>query len=116
MTDKQFLVIILGFILIRYQLDVRAYEAFVNLRSKIADRHTVADEHEDEEVTSAYQDAYSQRIERIREEIDEYNQAPSNAHTSSGTYNLPHDDVVLEVELEPAVEEEQEIGQQEIAR
>lgn len=114
-------VTVITFVLVhRYDLDYRLYFAVKALFS--------AAEHEEEPPTieeiypvrnESFYDEYDARMEKLKKDIDMYNGAPSNApEYDSNVHNLPHNVIPMEIEEDifPAVEEEGESGQQEIAR
>lgn len=114
MTDKHVLIALIVLIIIRYQLDLMLFNAVGAFVQAIKDRFAV-DYEEEVEVEPDWQDNYDARIERMRKELDEFNQSPTNAETVPGLFNIPHESVKLDIELEPSIEVEDERGTQEIA-
>ena len=117
LETRDMLFILVLFFVIRYELDVKLIE-----RYKAHKLNKLIDSFDDDAVEhplDPYQrdyDEYDKRIERMRDEIELYNKLPSNADEGAGVYNLPHQQVTMEMEIEPSVEEEDEQGYQEIAR
>lgn len=112
------------FAVLRYDVDVKLLERYKSHKlNKLIDSF---DEEElsseapaDDQVVDPYQrdyDEYDKRIERMRDELETFNHAPSNAEESPGVFNIPHQQVVVELDIEPSVEEENETGYQEYIR
>lgn len=111
--------ILLGvmFFLIRYDLDFRIAAWIGSLiKSSNADEEVPTIEEIYPIRDKSYYDKYDSRLEQIKEEIEAYNNSDNNADELMGVKNLPHETINMIPEVEPAVEEEEEIGIQEIAR
>jgi len=118
MTDKHVLIALIVLIIIRYQLDVRIYNVIIYLFTRQdddADGDDFPTEQREEQPPIDWTDNYDSRIEQMKNEIDEFNKSPNNAETAPGVYNIPHESIKLDIDLQPAVEEEEEVGPQEIA-
>lgn len=109
--------IMLVFFICRYDLDYRLFAFIARLwfakdtdeeLPTIQDIYPVRDE--------SFYEKYDERMNTLQQEIDNYNNAPSDAVELMGVKNIPHELVEMTAELEPAVEEEDEQGPQEIAR
>jgi len=124
MTDIQFIIVITLFFMIRYDLDGLFYNYIAHFFVRPADddenfyddSNAIRDSSLHALHVGRNYDSYDERIERMRAELQAFNSAPSNAETSPGTYNLPHEDVVMPIDMEPAVEEECELGPQEYSK
>lgn len=120
-----YMTLVILFFIIRYEVDIRAY-TFIS--DKIADKRAESDVEiadsgsynsdfiDEYSFSKRDYDNYDERIEMLRREIEQHNNAPSDAYESPGVYNIPHDEIKIDIDLEPAIEEEEEIGLQEIAK
>ena len=118
MNNFQLLIIIVLYFVVRYDVDglvVNAIVTYFNDRPTQSDDYDESFTTEDVLAKRDYTD-YDSRIEALRNELNMFNSAPSNAVESPGVYNIPHEEIIIPIDLEPAVEEEEERGPQEYAR
>ena len=112
---------VIAFLCLRYDLDYHLISYLSRRFTREEYEHDV-EQHQSLDVETPfsrgaeYYDDYDKRLAVMREEILKYSSAPSNAIEYDGVSNIPHNVITMDVEEFPSIEEESEIGRQEIAR